>query len=169
MSSPKRRVFFSFHYERDAWRAAQIRNAGALEGNEPVTDNQWETIRRGGKSAIQKWIDDQISTRSCTVVLIGNKTAEREWIQYEIIKSWNERKGLVGIYIHNLKDRFGHQDLPGKNPFDNITFTQTGQRLSSVVKDYNPTSRDSQRVYATIINNLQTWVEEAIRTRRDFG
>ena len=129
MTTPKRRVFFSFHYERDAWRAAQIRNAGALEGNEPVTDNAWETIRRGGDTAIQKWIDDQIRTRSCTVVLIGRETAGRKWVQYEIVKSWNEGKGVVGIYIHNLKNRSGQQDWPGKNPFDNITFGQTRQRL----------------------------------------
>ena len=167
--TPKRRAFFSFHYERDAWRAAQIRNAGTLDGNEPVTDNQWETIRRGGKSAIQKWIDSQISTRSCTVVLIANETSERDWIQYEIIKSLNERKGLVGIYIHNLKDRYGRQDFPGKNPFDKITITRTGQPLSSVVKDYNVASNDSQRVYATITNNLQAWVEEAIQIRHNFA
>ncbi len=36
---PKRQVFFSFHYEADAWRAAQVRNMGVVEGNEPVSDN----------------------------------------------------------------------------------------------------------------------------------
>ena len=168
MTTPKRRVFFSFHYERDAWRAAQIRNFGALEGNEPVTDNAWETIRRGGDAAIQKWIDDQISTRSCTVVLIGRETADRRWVRYEIAKSWNEGKGLVGIYIHNLKNRFGRQDLPGKNPFDLISLNDTGRPISSILKDYNPASRDSQRVYATITANLQAWVEEAIQIRHSY-
>ncbi len=168
MASPKRRVFFSFHYEKDAWRAAQIRNAGILEGNEPVTDNNWETIKRGGEAAIQRWIDQQINTRSCTVVLIGSETAGRKWVQYEITKSWNDGKGVVGIYIHNLKDRFGRQELPGKNPFDAVVFTDTKKPLSSVLKDYNPASSDSQRAYATITNNLQAWVEEAIQIRRQF-
>lgn len=32
----KRQVFYSFHYENDAWRAGQVRNIGVLEGNFPV-------------------------------------------------------------------------------------------------------------------------------------
>ncbi len=168
MTTPKRRVFFSFHYERDNWRAAQIRNAGALDGNEPVTDNQWEAIRGRGNAAIQKWIDDQISSRSCTVVLIGRETAERQWVRYEITKTWNEGKGVVGIYIHKLKDRLGRQDLQGDNPFDQITFNGTRQSLPSIVKAYNPNSNDSQLAYAAITSNLQAWVEEAIRIRQQY-
>ena len=39
----KRRVFFSFHYEPDAWRAAQVRNLGIVDGNTPVSDRRWIT------------------------------------------------------------------------------------------------------------------------------
>ena len=102
-----RRVFYSFHYVKDNWRASQVRNIGAIEGNEPVKDNDWETVKRGGDKAIEKWINDQLNGRSCTIVLIGNETAGRKWIKYEIEKSWNDGKGLFGIYIHNLKDKDG--------------------------------------------------------------
>ena len=27
-----RKVFFSFHYERDAWRVAQVRNSNVITG-----------------------------------------------------------------------------------------------------------------------------------------
>ena len=165
MASPKRRVFFSFHYEKDAWRAAQIRNAGMLEGNEPVTDNNWETIKRGGEAAIQQWIDQQISTRSCTVVLVGRDTAHRKWVEYEIIRSWNSGKGVLGIYIHNLKDRLGYQSTPGANPFDSLRFNGNGQSMSAVVKTYNPPYLNSQSVYQYITSNIAAWVEEAIRQR----
>ncbi len=165
MASPKRRVFFSFHYEKDAWRAAKIRNAGTLEGNEPVTDNNWKTIKRGGESAIQRWIDQQISTRSCTVVLIGRDTARRKWVEYEIVKSWNSGKGVVGIYIHNLKDRFGYPTAQGANPFDVLRFNGTRQAMSAVVKTYNPPYWNSQAVYQYITNNIAAWVENAIRQR----
>ena len=168
MTTPKRRVFFSFHYELDAWRAGQIRNAGALDGNEPVTDNHWETIRRGGDAAIQRWIDDEIRTRSCTVVLIGSETSEREWVRYEITKSWNDRKGVVGFYIHNLEDHWGQQSRQGKNPFDAVTFNGSGKPLSCAVKAYNPKSNDSRTVYRIITRNLADWVEEAIRIRRQY-
>jgi len=38
---PRRQVFYSFHYEADAWRAAQVRNMGVVEGNQPASDNEW--------------------------------------------------------------------------------------------------------------------------------
>ena len=82
-----RRVFFSFHYKPDNWRASKVRNIGKLEGNTPASDNGWETVTKGGDGAIRKWIDDQMRGRSCVVVLVGSKTAGRKWINYEIQKA----------------------------------------------------------------------------------
>ena len=56
----KRQVFYSFHYEPDSWRASQVRNMGIVEGNKPASDNDWETIKRGGANAIKRWINDQM-------------------------------------------------------------------------------------------------------------
>ena len=99
-----RRVFYSFHYKPDNWRAAQVRNMGVIEGNPPCSDNDWESIKKGSDAAIKKWISDQMSGKSCIVVLIGSDTTGRKWINHEIIKGWNDGKGVVGIYIHNLKN-----------------------------------------------------------------
>ena len=55
-----RRVFFSFYYAGDGWRASQVRNMGALEGNAPCSDNDWEAVKKGGNNAIEKWIADQL-------------------------------------------------------------------------------------------------------------
>ena len=38
----RRRVFTSFHYIPDNWRASQIRNMGKIEGNGIVSANKWE-------------------------------------------------------------------------------------------------------------------------------
>lgn len=158
-----RNVFFSFHYKPDNWRASQVRNMGVIEGNAPVRDNDWEVIVRGGDAAIRKWINSQMHGRSCIVVLIGNRTAKRKWINYEIEKAWNDGKGLVGIYIHHLKNRAGGQALKGKNPFD--YFAIDGRKLSSVVKAYEPPYKRSRNVYHHIEENIENWVEEAIRIR----
>ena len=112
-----RRCFYSFHYQPDNWRASQVRNMGVIEGNQPVCDNDWETVKRWGDRAVENWIADQMSGRSCTVVLIGAETAGRKWINYEIEKTWKDKKGLVGIYIHNLKDVRQQQTSKGNNPF----------------------------------------------------
>jgi len=55
-----RKAFYSFHYKPDNWRASQIRNMGVLEGNVPVSDNDWESITKGGDKKIQDWIDGQV-------------------------------------------------------------------------------------------------------------
>ena len=82
-----RRVFYSFHYKPDVHRAAQVRNIGMVEGNRPASDNDWESIKRGGDVAIKRWIDNQLIGRTCTIVLVGLETANRKWINYEIVQS----------------------------------------------------------------------------------
>ena len=163
----KRRVFYSFHYEPDIWRANMVRNIGVVEGNEPATGNDWEAVKKGGNKAIKNWIGHQMVNRSCTVVLVGKNTAGREWINYEIIKSWNDRMGVVGIRIHGLKNQDGHVSSPGKNPFSYISM-KSGTSLSSVVKCYDPSGRDSKERYDWIEEHLSDAIEEAISIRKSY-
>ena len=158
---PKHRAFYSFHYQPDNWRAAMVRNIGAIEGNKPAADNDWETIKKDGDAAIKKWIADQMKGRSCTVVLVGTNTANRKWINHEIIKSWDDGMGVVGIHIHGLKNSDGKVSTKGKNPFDSI------EKLSSIVKCYDPTGLNSQERYDWIKQHLANVVAEANKIRKD--
>lgn len=163
-----RRVFYSFHYELDHWRASQVRNIGVVKGNRPATGNEWEAVKRGGDRAIQRWIDEQLYGKSCTVVLIGEKTASRKWIRHEIRESWEQGMGVLGIYVHQLKDQFGEQCGQGSNPFERVTVD--GLRLSEVVRTYDPAWfwGGSKKTYSTIENNLADWIEEALDIREDY-
>lgn len=163
----KRRVFFSFHYRPDIWRASQVRNIGALDGNSPVSDNNWEQVKRGGDTAIERWIEGQMKYRSCTVVLVGSNTAHRKWINYEIVKSWNDGMGVVGIHIHGLEDQNGSTSSKGKNPFDFIS-DRNGVLLSSIVKCYNPSGFNGTQCYAWISRYLANAVEDAISIRNNY-
>jgi|SRR5690554_4338073 len=127
-----RKAFYSFHYKNDNWRASTVRNIGSVEGNRPASDNDWEEVKKGGDSAIQRWIDGQMTGKSCLIVLVGEKTAGRKWIKYEIKKAWESGKGVLGIQIHKLKNSAGEQGSEGRNPFDD--FTIDGKKLSSIVK-----------------------------------
>lgn len=160
----RRRTFFSFHYKPDNWRAAQVRNMGIVEGNAPVADNAWETVKRGGAPAIRRWINGQMTGRSCVVVLIGSRTAGRKWIDYEIETAWNAGKGLLGIHIHNLRDQNGKTSVKGGNPF--YGFTVGNRKLSGIVQAYSPPYTGSRNVYSYIEQNIAEWVEEAIRIRK---
>lgn len=161
-----RKCFYSFHYKPDCQRAAQVRQIRNIEGNKPVADNDWEAVTRGGESAIKKWIAGQMYGRSCTVVLVGNNTANRKWINHEIIKSWDDGMGVVGIHIHGLKNLDGKISVKGKNPFDYITHGPTKKKLSSIVKCYTPGGSNSKERYAWISKHLANAVEEAIRIRK---
>lgn len=159
---PKRKVFYSFHYANDVMRVHLIRNIGALEANTPVSANEWEEVKKRGDKAVQNWIENAMCGRSCVVVLVGEETANREWVKYEIQKAWEDKKGLLGIYIHNLKDpRYG-KCRKGSNPFDGFTFND-GSKLSTVVTCYNPDPYDA---YNDIAENIEDWIEDAIDARR---
>lgn len=161
-----RRIFYSFHYKPDVMRVSQVRNIGALEANKPASDNDWETVVSGKDIAIERWITGQMKGRSCTVVLIGENTANRKWINHEIVKSWDKGMGVVGIHIHGLKNIDGKLSKKGENPFKYIGYGDTNKKLSSIVKCYNPVGNNSKERYAWIAKHLENAIEEAIEIRK---
>ncbi|MEW8562788.1 MAG: TIR domain-containing protein [Candidatus Thiodiazotropha sp.] len=162
-----RKCFYSFHYNPDNWRVSTVRNIGAIEGNKPASDNDWETITKGGEKKIKEWIADQMKGRSCTIILAGSNTANRKWINHEIVKSWDDGKGVLVIHIHNLKDKDGEQSSKGANPLYYITHGPTKKRLSTIAKAYDPPRTTSKGVYSYIEDNIEDWIEEAIQIRKD--
>lgn len=160
-----RQCFYSFQYTPDNWRVSQVRNIGSIEGNRPARDNDWETVTMGGDAAIKRWIADQMNGRSCTVVLVGTNTANRKWINYEIIRSRDEKMGVVGIHVHGLKNSGGETSPIGHNPFNFIGYGKTGRKLSDIVRCYDPEGSDSTQRYDWIKTHLKNAVEEAIRIR----
>ena len=162
-----RNVFFSFHYKPDNWRVAQVRNIGAIEGNKPASDNKWEEVVGGGEKAIKDWINDNLKNKSCTIVLVGEKTSGRKWINYEIKKSWEDGKGVLGIYIHNLKNKDGEQSRKGKNPFSEFTIGEDKTNFDKIVNCYDPPYKKSTNVYNYIKENIEDWIEEAIKIKEN--
>lgn len=151
-------VFYSFHFDNDVMRVQLIRQMGVIEGDEPVSANEWEKIKGKGAPAIERWIDDNMKYKRCVVVLIGAETASRPWVKFEIQKAWQEKRGLLGIHIHNLKcARTRSTCAKGANPFGN--WTVGGQPMAELVDCYDPNARDA---YNDIASNLEGWVAAAI-------
>jgi hypothetical protein len=115
-----RRVFFSFHYQRDIWRVNQIRNLPNIIGSSAAgfqDASLWEEAKRRGDETVKILIDKGLENTSVTVVFIGEKTAGRKFINYEIEKSIKRGNGIVGIQIHHLKNRDGTTDSVGEIPY----------------------------------------------------
>ncbi len=114
-----RRVVFSFHYQRDVWRANVVRKSGEFIGTAAAgfqDASLWEEAKRKGDAAIKKLIDDNLENTSVTCVLIGAKTAGRKYINYEIAQSIARGNGLLGVHIHNIEDNDGNTDTKGEVP-----------------------------------------------------
>ena len=159
----KRQVFYSFCFEDDVMRVQEIRNIGALEDNKPVSVNDWETVKKGGDKAIEKWIDDNMKYKSCVIVLLGKRTAQRPWVKYEIKKAWADGKGLLGIHINNIKDPKTGTCEKGENPFLQFKFEGKDGKTKSI-PCITPLSSDA---YNDIRKNMEKWVEEAIINRNN--
>lgn len=144
-----RRTFFSFHYERDVWRASNVRNSArfitSLE-SEWIDASLWEDAKLTGDTALKGLMDNAIRGTSVTAVLIGSETYSRKWVQYEITKSIEKGNGLLGIYIHNIRNQSGVTDYRGNNP------------LPAGIRTYDWVYDDGR-------NNLGNWVNSAYAER----
>lgn len=157
----KRRVFYSFYYQKDISRVNQIRNSGQpwLNRQEPhgIWDaSMWEATQQHGKAAIERLIDNSLKNTSVTVVLIGAETVSRDYVKYEIEQSYKRKNGLVGVYVHNVKNFYGQTTYKGKNPFDNWHVEVNGRKVyfSEMYKTYDYVRDNGYK-------NLGTWVENA--------
>ncbi|MDC2614061.1 MULTISPECIES: TIR domain-containing protein [Bacteroides] len=151
-----RKVFYSFHFDNDNWRAGQIRNIGYIEGDKPVNGNKWEDVKSKSESVIKDWIDENLRDKSCLIVLIGEKTSERKWVNYEINRAWELGKAVCGVYIHKLENALGEQSSKGKNP------------LASYIPTFDSSYASSKYVYDDIKNNIANLVEDAIKIRNKY-
>ena|SRR5665213_3115939 len=154
-----RKTFFSFHYDNDVWRANIVRNSWVTQDTAGFVDHaSFEEVEKKGKAAIQKWIDDQLVGTSVTVVLIGTETSNRDYIKYELQKSYAKGNGLLGIYIHQIKDRFGRTSVKGSNHFGEIGKDAQNKSVyfSSTYDCYDWVDNDGY-------NNLATWIEKAAK------
>jgi hypothetical protein len=154
-----RKVFFSFHYERDIRRVTQVRNSWVVRLNgeaQPFYDKaQWENIKRSG---VEKWIEEQLKGTSVTVILIGAETYYRPWVRHEIKRSYKLGKGILAIHIHNIKDPLTGTGSVGLNPLDYWTIDQNGKKVSfsSLYKTYDWVKDDGY-------NNFASWIEFAAK------
>ncbi|HEC60525.1 hypothetical protein LCGC14_1102620 [marine sediment metagenome] len=156
-----RKVFFSFHYERDVRRIVQVRNSWVVrpEGEaQPFYDKAEfeEAKRRAG--GIEEWIEQQLKGTSVTVILFGAETYDRKWVRHEIERSYELKKGMLAIDIHRIKDPQKGSDVQGKNPLDYWSIKKNGRKVyfSEMYETYDWVNDDGYK-------NLSSWIEKAAK------
>lgn len=140
-----RKVFFSFKYD-DVQRAMNVRNSNVISGalkSGFIDKADFEAVEKQGEKAIQKWIDEQLTGTSVTVVLVGANTHKSKWVKYEIEQSIARGNGLLTIDISKIADLNG-------NTTDCCSLRAHGYK-------HYLWNNDSGR------DNLGTWVEVAAK------
>lgn len=141
-----RKVFFSFKYD-DVQRAMNVRNSNVISGalkSGFIDKADFEAVEKQGERAIQKWIDEQLTGTSVTVVLVGANTHKSKWVKYEIEQSIARGNGLLTIDISKIADLNG-------NTTDCCSLRTQGYK-------HYLWNKESGR------DNLGTWVEDAAKT-----
>ena len=156
-----RRAFFSFHYKNDVWRANQVRNSWVTQGKEAagfVDAADFEKVEKEGDEAVKRWIDKQLVGTSVTVVLIGSETCNRPYVQYELRKSYERGNGIIGVYIHQLKDKDGKTSTKGGNTFGELGKDENGKAIYffNIAKEYDYVDDNGY-------DNLGDWIEKAAK------
>ena len=153
-----RKIFFSFHYQRDAWRVSIVRNSNVVKSNYDRTTYldhaDWQSIERSGDVAIKNWIDNQLVGSTVTCILIGNETDSRKWVHYEIEKSIERQHAILGVYINNIKNQFGLTDVGGINPLSKHRIGWNA--LTSIAPTYDWVNNNGYL-------NFSSWIEEAVK------
>lgn len=132
-----RTVFFSFHYQRDIFRVEQVKRHYVTKGSNAAAGffngSLEEEAKKKGNAVVKKMIDDGMVGSSVLCVLIGKETYTRRWVDYEILRAVDQKMGVFGIRIHQLRIpiQFSHDnpdgsDQMGPNPFRFLRFIDNG-------------------------------------------
>lgn len=157
-----RRVFFSFHFERDIWRASQVRNSWIAKPDRESAGfwdaATWEKVKKDGDDAIKRWINTNLVGTSVTVVLIGADTSTRKWVRYEVQRSYDRGNGMPGVYIHNIKDQNKEKDSAG-----NAYFGELGKDANGKPVYFGQLYPTCDWVNDDGYSKFGAWVEKAAR------
>ena len=76
-------------------------------------------------------IEEGLKKTSVTTVLIGDETASRRWVKYEIVKSFERGNGILGIHINRIRGRDQSISARGLNPLDRLAFqiSEDGKKI----------------------------------------
>lgn len=158
----RRRVFFSFHYQEDIWRANQIRNSWMYlsdqnrEGVGFFDGSIWESKRRESDVSLKNLIREGVENTSVTCVLAGTFTYLRRWVRYEICRSVLKANGIITVNVNRMLDSRGNTTVKGPNPLDYI-----GVYLSSDNLTYFAELEGSKWVrykdYSGAVNLTSSW------------
>lgn len=126
--------FFSFCYEDvKNFKVNVVRNSWLLNHSKDsfIDGSIWEKEKSKGSTVIKNLIEAGLNKTSVTTILIGDETADRRWVKYEIVKSFEKGNGILGIHINRIRGKEQAISSRGLNPLDRLAFqiSEDGKKI----------------------------------------
>ena len=134
-----RHTFFSFHYVKDVMRAQVVKNAWVTQDRLDsgfFDKSAFERAEIESPDSLKRFLTSKLEGTSVTCVCIGAQTFARPWVRYEIIRSVQQSKGLLGIKLdqvkcaQSVKQGLTGYEQSGANPFDHLGIKRDASRLN---------------------------------------
>lgn len=84
-----------------------MRNKGLIVKDDSITESEPNDASNNNYIKYQI-LADRINWAGCMVVLIGDKTASKDWVNWEITYAMKKGKRIVGVFLQGAKDN----DIP---------------------------------------------------------
>jgi hypothetical protein len=96
----KRRVFISYqHADQMKAKGFNLMSYNKHVGVDFVGRHLLDPVKSNDPEYITRCIKEQLDGSSATVVLVGNETADSDWVEKEIELSIEKGNGLIGIKL----------------------------------------------------------------------
>jgi hypothetical protein len=155
------KAFFCFDHRLDIQRARRVKNCWETRGGRASgfpKPEVWKKLAQKGEPAYLRWIENQVASADVCVVLIGSETNADTGVRHAMRLAHRLQKGLLGIYVHQIRGAFGEKQVKGKNPFETLFIVKDLRRVA--LSDIYPTYdwlEDAGHFH------LQQWIEKAGR------
>lgn len=116
-----RRVFFSFHYYKDVQRSEVVKKSQFLRDKELAgffDSSAMEEAKKKDADSLRRFLKKEMENSSVVCVLVGEETANRRWVRFEILQGLMDARGIVGVRVHSIAGFDRKTTKAGPDPFD---------------------------------------------------
>lgn len=97
-----RQAFFIFDYDNDLGHAKELAGSGGVKAAAPAGFDDSAAFKKAqqeGDAAVKSLIDAGLGSTSATVVVIGQNTANLDYVNYAIAESLERQNGILGVFV----------------------------------------------------------------------
>lgn len=146
--STRKHVFISHHHRDDAavdkltallkGREIDLRNS-SIRALRPENRERFEQ-RKVSDNTIKRWLRRKVSWATTVIVLIGEHTHSREWVDWEIEQAHRQGKPIIGVFEHGGLDA----EVPvGLKKYGCTTVAWNAQSIIDAIEGGTPRFEDS--------------------------